>query len=152
MQRRFDVGLGMDSHARSAITRTMTLGTLLNLSEGFITLPWNAAGVSKRGDSFSEQERSMCLGPSKRDFTLACSQGLWPVDERGCLPYWTGPRVSQKNALDCPLEHQEAEGTQGAREVCLFKSLLKAQPKGNCISTLKGFLGFFKNQMERSRL
>lgn len=78
----FNMELAVDSHATSAITRT-----LLNLSERCITPPWNAARVSRRNDYFSEQERFMCLGPSKRVLALACSHGLWPVDGRCCLPY-----------------------------------------------------------------
>lgn len=142
----------MDSHATSAITRT-----LLNLSERCITLPWNAARVSRRNDYFSEQERFMCLGPSKTVLALACSHGLWPVDGRCCLPYWTGTGVFH----DTPEKHAHQEivpwsikKLKKTKQPEWFayklysKVLAKEQSKGNCISTLRFFCFFFLIKFE----
>ena len=141
--------LATDSHAISAITRTVNLGTLLNLSERCITLPWNGARVSRRNDYFSEQERFMCLGPSKRVLALACSHGIWPVDERCCLPYWTGVGVfhdtpekytCHKTVLWNIKKLKKTKQVEWFAYKQYLKSSVKVQSKGNCISTLRGFL------------
>lgn len=102
------------------------------------------AGGPKRGDS-SEQERSMRLDPTKRG--LALGQLI-----RGavCL-LGQGPGVPQHPrkthlSLDCPLSIEKLKKSKEP-ERFVYKhylmSLVKVPPKGNCISTLKGFLNYF---------
>ena len=54
---------------------------------------------------------------------------------------------------NCPLELQEAEGAQAAREVRLqaLSEIVKMQPKDNCISLLKGFLNTSDQKVKASK-
>ena len=148
MQGTSDTELAMDSHATSAITRTVNLGTLLtSLKDGSLCLGMQQGFLE--GMIISQNKRDLCVWVPLRESLpllapMASGQlmrGAVCLTEQG-LGYSTTP---QKNTLVISVlmssgasrSWRKPSNQSGLLISTIWKSLVKLQSKGNCISTLR---------------